>query len=80
MTTIKAAGFIAFADEAIYGTGLTAEAALNDAKEWADDVTSLITAPATAALIELVNNGGAQAARGLVNGVYCTEAEEDAAV
>ncbi|EBF8123398.1 hypothetical protein MCH33_001707 [Salmonella enterica subsp. enterica serovar Agbeni] len=77
MTTIKSAGFIAFTDEAIFGTGLTAEAAMADAAEWADDVTGLAIAPATAALIKLVNNGGAQAAHGIVNGVHCTEAEED---
>ncbi|HBR1366646.1 TPA: hypothetical protein L9L56_004470 [Klebsiella pneumoniae] len=79
MTTIKSAGYIAFSDEAIYGTGLTAQAALDDAKEWADDVKSLSVAPATAALIEAVNNGGATDAYGIVNGVRCTEAEEEAA-
>ncbi|EBR8784721.1 hypothetical protein L3488_000245 [Salmonella enterica subsp. enterica serovar Agbeni] len=79
MTTVKAAGFIAFTDEAVFGTGLTADAAMTDAAEWADDVTGLTIAPATAALIDLVNNGGAQAAHGIINGIHCTEAEEDAA-
>ncbi|EAY0927137.1 hypothetical protein ABN12_004473 [Salmonella enterica subsp. enterica serovar Mississippi] len=78
MTTIKSSGYIAFTDEAVFGTGLTADAALEDAKQWADNVEGLQVGPATSALIESVCNGGAQNARGLVNGIHCTIAEEEA--
>ncbi|CAN2518792.1 hypothetical protein DCMDOH_13805 [Klebsiella pneumoniae] len=78
MTTIKSAGFVAVQEGyAIFGTGSTSTEALENAKEWADDVSSLKTHPATQQLINEVEKNGGQIVWGYVDGVACTEAEEE---
>ena len=72
------ANFIAFTDSAIFGTGNTAEAALTDAREWADNMNTIQTAEATPELIaEVEQNGGDCVFMELSSGVYGTEEQYD---
>lgn len=78
MTTIKAAGFVAVQEGyAIFGTGNTSAEALDNAKEWADDVSTLETRPASQQLIDEVEKNGGQIVWGYVEGIACTEAESE---
>lgn len=80
MTTIKSAGFVAVQEGyAIFGTGSTSAEALENAKEWADDAGALKTYPATQQLIDCVEKNGGQIVWGYVDGIACTEGEEEGA-
>ena len=51
----------------IFGVGATPAEALDDAREWAEDMTVLETFPATEALVSATLNGRAECA--IVDGV-----------
>lgn len=85
------AGYIVYTPDAIFGVGETEEAAWADAEQFLDhsgedeegddplDDGSPWCAPATAALIAEVQAKGGRISWGRMNGVHCTNEEEDAA-
>ena len=86
--SLEACGYIITTSEAIYGTGITREAAWKDAEEWMDAPVEDAPEdplhrepecwPATMALLNAVNLRGGAIAWRRVGGVCCTteEAEE----
>lgn len=91
MTKLTAAAYIATNDDhtAIFGIGNTEDDARNDAVResgfesahpGADPKNAFPTMPATQALIDQVaRDGGAYISWGCVDGVACTDAEEESA-
>ena len=77
---IKIAGYITEQPGyAIFGTGKTAEAALENAKEWSDAgrTEGFVTYPATAALLAKVEDEGGAISFSIVDGIACTNDEAD---
>lgn len=81
--TIRHAGHIVYTNEAIFGSGRTLEAALEDSRQWlshdCDPETDpdVYVSPASDALLAEIAERGGAIAWGKVDGICCTVSEAE---